>query len=120
MKLVAVISVSIVVSACQGPTQPLADDGSEALTCAVGPGSEFGPDCRVERVAVDGKPQIVVRHPDGSFRRFTVLPGEAGLAVADGADGAVQTLDRDVLTVIVAGDRYRFPARQVASDVGPE
>lgn len=120
MKLIALLPVLIVFSGCGGPAQPVADAGADRLACAIGRATEFGPDCRVERVAVDGATQLVVRHPDGSFRRFAVLPGGAGLAVVDGADEAVQALDGDVLAVTVARDRYRFPARQVAGDAGRE
>jgi len=55
---------------------------------------------------------LVVRHPDGAFRRFKVLKDGRGVAVADGADQAETTLSGEVLEVQVGSDRYRFPATQ--------
>ncbi|QYU66761.1 hypothetical protein J4558_17550 [Leptolyngbya sp. 15MV] len=110
----------MLLSACDSAVQPLASEGAKELVCAIGPRSEFRADCRAERVAVAGEEQIVVRHPDGSFRRFTMLPDGAGIEAADGADAAVQKLSEGMLEVTVAGDRYRFPARPVAGDAAPE
>ena len=106
-------------SACsQAEVQEQAEEGATAIDCAIGPGSQFGPHCLVER-ASDGETQLlVVRHPDGGLRRFEILPGGAGLAAFDGADEAEQDLDGDVLAVTVAGDRYRFPARAIGDDAG--
>ncbi len=102
----------------QAEVQPQAEEGATAIECAIGPGSQFGPDCLVER-ASDGDAQLlVVRHPDGGLRRFELLPDGAGLAAYDGADEAVQSLDGDILEVTVAGDRYRFPARARGDDAG--
>lgn len=103
----------LVASACsQGQeVQAQAEEGAETIDCAIGPGSEFGPDCMIERTT-DGDAQVlVVRHANGGFRRFEQLPDGAGLAAFDGADVVRQTLEGDTLVVEVGGDRYRFPAR---------
>lgn len=105
--------VLLVASACsQGQeVQAQAEEGAETIDCAIGPGSEFGPDCMIERTT-DGDAQVlVVRHANGGFRRFEQLPDGAGLAAFDGADVVRQTLEGDTLVVEVGGDRYRFPAR---------
>jgi len=120
MRFFALSLVLTGLSACGGAAQPLANADAEELVCAIGPGSEFRPDCRAERVAFEGEEQIVVRHPDGSFRRLAILPDGAGVEAADGADVAVQEFSEGTLEVTVAGDRYRFPARPVAEDAAPE
>lgn len=120
MRLFALSVVLAGLSACGGAAQPLANADAEEVVCAIGPDSEFRADCRAERVTVAGEQQIVVRHPDGSFRRFTLLPDGAGVEAADGADVATQALAGGTLEVTVAGDRYRFPARPVAEDAAPE
>ena len=113
LRISSAILVLLVASACsQGEeVQAQAEQGAETIDCAIGPGSEFGPDCLVERTT-DGDAQVlVVRHANGGFRRFEQLPDGAGLAAFDGADVVKQTLDGDTLVVEVGDDRYRFPAR---------
>jgi len=56
---------------------------------------------------------LIVRHPDGSFRRFEVLKDGHGLSVADGAEPAALSMAGNELEVAVGLDRYRFPARQM-------
>lgn len=90
--------------------QAAAHDGIEVLPCAIGEGSEIGPDCTVERIAGSEYPILIVRHPDGGFQRFEQLSEGRGLRTADGADEARLSLDGDTLVVEVADDTYRFPA----------
>ena len=78
------------------------------IECALGEGSEFGPDCLVERSQVDGATVLTVRHPDGGFRRFEQLKDGTGIAELDGADIATRALEGDTLLVTVGEDRYRF------------
>lgn len=90
---------------------PQAEEGAQAIDCALGEGSGFGPDCLVERAEIDGKRILVVRHPDGGFRRFEQLADGRGLAAMDGADTVTRDVAGDVLEIALAADRYRFPAR---------
>ena len=69
----------------------------------------FTPVCRLERAKDKTGEVLVVRHPDGGFRRLSVLPQGKGLASADGADVASQELAGQLLEVRVGEDRYRFP-----------
>lgn len=113
LRIFSAILILLVASACsQGEeVQAQAEEGADTIDCAIGPGSDFGPDCLIERTT-DGDAQVlVVRHANGGFRRFEQLPGGAGLAAFDGADVVNQTLEGDTLVVEVGGDRYRFPAR---------
>ena len=71
------------------------------IECAVGPGAEMGADCMVERAGE----VLVIRHPDGSFRRLRT----ADLGTADGSDGGEIVEDGETIEVRVAGDRYRWP-----------
>ncbi|MBD3728564.1 MAG: hypothetical protein IE933_02545 [Sphingomonadales bacterium] len=102
----------LLAGACSGggEAQPQADAGAVTIDCAIGPGGTFGPDCKVEQVQEGDAQLLVVRHPDGSFRRFVLLADGRGLAVADGADEAALDYRNGMLEVTVAGDRYRFPA----------
>jgi hypothetical protein len=89
---------------------PAVAEGEEHIACALAGAAGFAPDCAVERVTKDGALTLVVRHPDGGFRRFDVLKDGRGLAVSDGAEQAQVALAGDALEVTVGTDRYRFPA----------
>ena len=113
LRISSAVAVLLVASACsQGDAvQAQAEQGADPIECAIGPGSDFGPDCLVERTNDGDAKVLVVRHANGGFRRLEQLPDGAGLAAYDGADVVTQSLDGDLLVVEVGGDRYRFPAR---------
>ena len=93
-----------------GASAAAADD---RIACAVGGAAEFARTCQVERREVDGAAILVVRHPDGGFRRF-ILFDDGRFETADGADRVERWIeeDRDDVTEYTVGtDRYRFPAR---------
>lgn len=97
--------------------QPQAEEGALKIECALGEGSQFGPDCLIERTVSDGQTIVTVRHPDGGFRRFEQLDDGRGLAEVDGADVATRSLEDDTLLITVGEDQYRFAAtRQQAGD----
>ena len=89
---------------------PATIPGAEVIDCALGGSADFGPDCVVERAETDGIRQLVVRHPDGGFRRFDITDDGSGLVTSDGADPVQAELDGSTLAVEVGPDRYRFPA----------
>ena len=107
-------------AACSGPSpadtataaarQTTAAAQDETIECAVGGAASFQRDCKVEEAKVDGAKTLIVRHPDGGFRRFEVLTDGHGLATADGAEEAETSVVNGQLEVAVGGDRYRFPA----------
>lgn len=70
------------------------------------PGTELAPECLVE---LDGD-TLVIRHPDGSFRRL-VRDGD-GFASADGAAEPVMTSAHDRIEFTVDGARYRWQKGQ--------
>jgi hypothetical protein len=86
-------------------------EGGEHVPCALDGAAAFSGSCAVDRAEVDGKLTLIVRHPDGAFRRFAVVTDGRGLAVADGAEQAVNTIEGGKLAVTVADDRYLFPAK---------
>lgn len=96
-------------AACSSGSAPAVADGAEHIACALGKAAEFAPACGVDRAAQDGEKVLVVRHPDGGFRRFLVLKDGHGLAAADGAEVAQVAIADNLLQVTVGEDRYRFP-----------
>jgi len=89
-------------------SQPAAQQGGETVSC--GPvGETLLPVCTLERVSAEGGDLLVLRHPDGGFRRLRVQ-GNTILA-ADGADVAVvRRLPRGI-EVAIGGMRYRLEAK---------
>lgn len=91
---------------------------TEAIECALAGAASFARTCTVERVAAKEGLQLVVRHPDGGFRRFDVVTDGRGLVTADGAQPAVVAVRPGGIEVTVGADRYRFPATVVPHDGG--
>ena len=94
-------------------------DGNETISCAVGGSADYSHACEVERAQDEGTLYLVVRHPDGAFRRFEVLQDGRGLAFADGADQGDIRIAEDSLEVAIGRDRYRFPATRKANVAQP-
>ncbi len=99
----------LLLAGCGSEAPPEVAEGGEHVACAVGGAKDMRPVCAVEREQRDGALFLVVRHPDGGFRRFEVLRDGRGVAAADGADPAQVTLTGSAIDVEVAGDLYRFP-----------
>lgn len=115
----AALAGAVLLAACSGPDpsdtaspapKPTAAAVDDTIECAVGGAASFQRDCKVEEARIDGAKTLIVRHPDGGFRRFEVLTDGHGLATADGAEEAETSVVNGQLEVAVGGDRYRFPA----------
>jgi hypothetical protein len=110
MKTLVAILPLLILTACSGNTAPPATaEGAEHIACALGGDQTFKPVCAVERAQSEGKLVLIVRHPDGAFRRFDVLGGGQGLALSDGAETAQVAMAGTDLEVAVRLDKYRFP-----------
>ncbi|MFN3517197.1 MAG: hypothetical protein ACK4YM_08570 [Novosphingobium sp.] len=106
----------LLLSACSGGEggEPLPE--GEPVFCALAGSQQFADQCRVERFTVDGAKVIVVRHPDGGFRRLEVSQDGQNLLAADGADQSQSALKGDRYEVILGDDRYVIPANPPAAD----
>jgi len=113
MRISSTALVALLAACSQAATEDsvAAADADNRIECAVEGAAAFVRACQVERREVDGMPVIVVRHPDGGFRRFEVMRDGTGLTAADGAERAVVSLREQGIEVAVGADRYRFPAR---------
>lgn len=114
MKRLTPFAAVLLLAACSQETadSARASESGENIACAVNGAAEYSDSCIVERSEQDGRKLLVVRHPDGAFRRFDVLADGRGLAVTDGAEEAQLALNGDLLDVTVGRDRYRFPAKR--------
>lgn len=110
--------IATVLAGCSGqPSNPpeapeaLAGEEDDRVLCALGDEVEFTEQCDVERVQNGDRRELVMRHPDGGFRRFEIVTDGRGLAAADGAEEAVVTpLSDGRIQLTVGTDRYRMPA----------
>ena len=75
------------------------------------PGAEqFERSCTFEREGADGA-VLVIRKPDGGFRRLRVVTDGRGVVAADGAEPArVTVLADDRIEVAIGSDQFRLPA----------
>jgi hypothetical protein len=89
---------------------PAVAAGDEHIPCALAGAAQFTDACAIERSRQDDGLTLIVRHPDGAFRRFTVVSDGRGLITADGSEPAVTALRNGKLAVSVGDDRYLFPA----------
>lgn len=79
------------------------------IECALGGAAGFASDCTMERAEQDGQRLLIVRHPDGGFRRFELGVEGRGIVTADGMEQAEVTPRDGGVEVRVGADRYRFP-----------
>ncbi|MBV1917621.1 MAG: hypothetical protein KUG65_06125 [Sphingomonadaceae bacterium] len=93
--------------------------GDEMIACQVGGASAMRRACAVDRVLSGDTLMLVVRHPDGAFRRFAVQRDGTGVAPADGAQQGLSRLDGDILELTLGSDIYRFPATKVSHAEAP-
>lgn len=84
-----------------------------SVSCAIGGASSLAENCTLEAAQVEGAPVLVIRHPDGGFRRFAVKDGN--IAEADGAEKAVVTRSGSSIGIAVGSDRYRLSASQLGN-----
>ena len=93
------------------PEPTKAANGNELIECAIGGAQWFLRECEVEKTHDDdGALVLVIHHPDGGFRRFTVVTDGRGLETTDGFEQAQNVVVDGRLDVQVGSDRYRFPA----------
>jgi hypothetical protein len=101
------IVILLLLAACGSGAGPSAPPPGERIACAIGEGAAFVPGCTAERQG----DALVLHHPDGGFRRLTIVTDGRGVITADGAEPARVTVAGDGIEVAVGPDRYRLPAR---------
>ena len=129
-RLLIISAAALTLSACGGQsgdealkqaekeaTQEAIADGK--IECALGGAKDFQRICTTERMATASGQLLVIRHPNGGFRRFRVLTDGRGLEPADGFDAtSIEVLDGGQIELHSANDRYRLPAK-IKADAAP-
>lgn len=94
-------------------SDPSAQSGKDAerIDCAVNGARDFTRVCAIERAAGPNGLILVVRHPDGGFRRLQVVTDGRGVVAADGSEVAAVGIAGDKRIEVTLGkDSYRLPA----------
>ncbi|WP_373475112.1 hypothetical protein [Sphingorhabdus sp.] len=82
------------------------------IECALSGSRLFERTCTTEQISASGGDILVIRHPDGGFRRFDILTDGRGLAPADGFDETrIDLLSEGLIEVSSGDDKYRLPAQ---------
>jgi hypothetical protein len=126
MRIYSTLSALLLITACGMPdneflaeaeedaAEQAADDGR--IECAINGDSEFSNGCLSERLAGENGVTLIVRHPDGGFRRFNILTDGRGLEAADGSEKAkIEIVEDNKILVSVGSDKYIMPARMKTS-----
>ncbi len=128
MRIFSACVIVLSVTACGKPDNGILAEAEEnasaqaardgRIECAINGDSNFSADCQTERLSGENGVTLVIRHPDGGFRRFNVLTDGRGLEAADGAEKAkIEIVDNDKILVSVGSDKYIMPARMKTAEV---
>lgn len=101
----------LLVAACSKEDGIPSDGAGDPVLCALDGATEFSATCRAERSTADNTQNIVVRHPDGGFRRFEISNDGQNLLAADGADQSQSARKGDRFEVILGSNRYVIPVQ---------
>lgn len=120
MHRLILVAAAVALAACsktESAPPPRVAEG-EHVECALGPGIGFAKDCTIERSRDGETYRMIVRHPDGGFRRLEV-GADNTIVSSDGADVAQVALNGAVAEVTVGEDRYRIPLEPRADAAQP-
>ena len=92
-------------------SQARTEEPKERIACAVAGAAEFTEDGGLERASVEGAQVLIIRHPDGGFRRLEVSKDGQSLLAADGAQAAQSALKSERWEVILEDNRYVIPVK---------
>ena len=120
--LFAPLLLSAALAACGSPQEnnaaiakAEADTAREAdaqgqILCATGGEKILQRKCQADRTAGPDGGTLVIRHPDGGFRRFKIVTDGRGIVPADGAEKAqISMAGKGFLKVAIGGDQYLVP-----------
>jgi hypothetical protein len=82
------------------------------IECLLRGGEQFERFCTIDREQRPEGRILVLRKPDGGFRRLLVATDGRGVVAADGAEPAIVSILHDNrIEVAIGGDRFRLPAQ---------
>ena len=115
LALLAALAACSSKTPASGQPEVSAEAAAASVPCALAGAKTFTAECPIERSVADGKPLVVVHHPDGGFRRLIVLEGGKSYAAADGAEAAEIEANGAEVEVTIGDDHYLMPAPAAAT-----
>ena len=111
MRFAALLSVMAALAGCQDALNeaPETAEGAEVIQCALASAQDFSAGCTAELVETEEGRVVILRNPDGGFRRLRITGGEGLLEAADGADALQVKRSESALNVTIGPDRYILP-----------
>ena len=108
----AFAGMTLLLAACgQAGDHATAEGEDNRIECRIGNAVQFERLCTVEQVERGGARTLVVRKPDGGFRRLRVTGDGRGVVAADGAEPAeVTIIAGNRIEIAIGGDSFRLPA----------
>lgn len=127
MRIFSTCAFLLLVTACGEPDNGVlaeAEDSAAAgaaangvIECAINGKDAFSKGCQTELLSGENGVTLIVRHPDGGFRRFNVLTDGRGLEAADGSEKAkIEIVNDEQILVSVGSDSYLMSARMKTAD----
>jgi len=119
------IAATAMLAACSAGSQggeraTTSDAPTEKVACALNGSKDYRSECTVERSKEGGKMLLLLRHPNGGFRRLEEIEPLKRYAALDGADQPEVTPNGADSEVSVGDDHYLFVAPpQPAASVAP-
>ena len=110
MRIFSLASLLLLAS-CGQSGEGVPDEAQERIACALEGSQQFTENCGLERAMVEGTQVLVVRHPNGGFRRLEVSKDGQTLSAADGAEVAQSARKDDRWEVILGEHRYVIPVK---------
>ena len=98
---------SLGLGACEVSPE-IASEGGSTISCALGGATDFTGECRLVEVGDGSANYLIMRHPDGGFRRLARAETVSGLAEFDGAQEAESWREGDAVVLAIGEDRYRW------------
>lgn len=106
----ATLLSALALTGCSGDDELPA--GRTRVDCRPVGGAPFDGACTVERMKSDDGTVLVLRSPDGGFRRLLIVGDGRGVVAADGAEPvAVAPAGAAHIVATIGGMQYRLPAR---------
>ena len=114
MRTMSLAVLPLLLSGCgqaDSARQAAADPEDNRIECRLANSAQFDRFCTIEYRDGDSGRMLVVRKPDGGFRRLRVARDGRGVVAADGAERAqVTIIADDRIEVAIGGDVFRLPA----------
>ncbi len=130
-KFLILAAAALCVSACGKNNKEAFDQAEKSASkeaaldgkveCALAGSTTFDRVCTTDRISGPEGQILVIRHPDGGFRRFNILTDGRGLSPAEGFDDTKITILSNGMIELKSGDDlYHLPAQIKASEPAPE